>query len=103
VRGRQKAFDSPHSANARVPLQTVIPQVQNPRDSRAEVEVEIEYLRRRLRLVVRDNGIGIDPQTLHSGKNLHWGLTGMRERAASIGAKTWVWRKNGRGTEVEIS
>src|SRR5215469_965028 len=38
------------------------------------VEVEIEYLRRKLRLIVRDNGKGIDPQALHSDQNSHWGL-----------------------------
>jgi len=68
-----------------------------------KVEVEIEYLRRTLRVAVRDNGIGIDPQVLQSGQNLHWGLTGMRERAAGIGAKIRLWSKKGRGTEVEIS
>ena len=30
----------------------------------SSVEAEIEYLRRKLRVVVRDNGIGIDPQAL---------------------------------------
>ena len=67
------------------------------------VEVEIEYLRRKLRLIVRDNGKGIDPQALQSGQNSHWGLTGMRERAASIGAKIRIWSNQGEGTEVEIS
>jgi len=67
------------------------------------VEVEIEYLRRKLRLIVRDNGKGIDPQALQSGQNSHWGLTGMRERAASIGAEIRIWSNQGQGTEVEIS
>ena len=67
------------------------------------VEVEIEYLRRKLRLIVRDNGKGIDPQALQSGQNPHRGLTGMRERAASIGAEIQIWSKQGGGTEVEIS
>jgi len=67
------------------------------------VEVEVEYLQRKLRLVVRDNGKGIDPQALQSGQNSHWGLTGMRERAASIGAEIRVWSNQGEGTEVGIS
>jgi signal transduction histidine kinase len=67
------------------------------------VEAEVEYLRRKLRVVVRDNGSGIDPQLLQSGSTSHFGLTGMRERAASIGAKIRVWSKHGSGTEVEIS
>jgi signal transduction histidine kinase len=68
-----------------------------------KVEVEIEYLPRKLRVVVRDAGRGIDPQVLQLGKRDHWGLTGMSERAASIGAKVRVWSKRGHGTEVEVS
>lgn len=67
------------------------------------VEVEVEYLRRKLRVVVRDNGTGIDPHLLRSRSTSHWGLTGMRERAASIGARIRVWSKPGAGTEVELS
>ena len=67
------------------------------------VEVEIEYLRRKLRLIVRDNGKGIDPQALQSGEHSHWGLMGMRDRAASIGAEIRIWSSQGEGTEVEIS
>jgi signal transduction histidine kinase len=67
------------------------------------VEVEIEYLPRKLRVVVRDDGIGIDPEALRTGRNSHWGLAGMQERAASIGGKVRVWSKRGEGTEVEIS
>jgi signal transduction histidine kinase len=67
------------------------------------VEAEIEYLPRKLRVVVRDDGTGIDPEALRTGRSSHWGLRGMRERAASIGAKVRVWSKRGEGTEVEIS
>jgi len=74
------------------------------RHSRAtKVEAEIEYLPRRLRLLVRDNGCGIDPGLLRAARNLHWGLVGMRERAANIGAKLRIWSRPGTGTEVEIS
>jgi signal transduction histidine kinase len=68
-----------------------------------KIEVEIEYLRRGLRVVVRDDGCGIDPQVVRFGRDGHWGLPGMRERAGSIGARLRVWSKPGRGTEVEIS
>jgi signal transduction histidine kinase len=69
----------------------------------SRVEAEIEYLPRKLRVVVRDDGTGIDPEALRTRRNSHWGLTGMQERAASIGAKVRVWSKRGEGTEVEIS
>jgi signal transduction histidine kinase len=68
-----------------------------------KIEVEIEYSARKLRVVVRDNGAGIDPQVLHSGRKSHWGLTGMRERATSIGAQLRIWSKRKAGTELELS
>jgi len=64
------------------------------------VESEIEYLPGKLRVVVRDNGSGIDQHLL---RNSHWGLSGMRDRARSIGAQLKIWSKRGAGTEVEIS
>ncbi len=67
------------------------------------IEAEIEYLPRRLRLVVRDNGCGMDPQVIRHGRNAHWGLVGMRERAGSIGAKLRIRSKPGFGTEIELS
>ena len=67
------------------------------------IEAEVEYLPRRLRVVVRDNGCGIHPDIVRSGRSSHWGLAGMRERAAGIGAQFRVWSRPGAGTEVEIS
>jgi signal transduction histidine kinase len=67
------------------------------------IEAEVEYLPRRLRVVVRDNGCGIDPQVVRSGRDAHWGLLGMRERAESIGAQLRIWSRPKAGTKVEIS
>ena len=67
------------------------------------IEAEVEYLPRRLRVVVRDNGCGIDPQLVRPGRDAHWGLTGMRERAGSISAQLRIRSRPGAGTEVEIS
>ncbi len=68
-----------------------------------KIEVELEYSPRKLRVTVRDNGTGLDPQLLHSGRKSHFGLTGMRERAASIGARLRIWSKPNAGTELELS
>jgi signal transduction histidine kinase len=74
------------------------------RHSRASfVEVELEYAPKRFRLVVRDDGCGIDPQVLQAGREGHWGLPGMRERAARVGARLRVWSRAGAGTEVVLS
>jgi signal transduction histidine kinase len=74
------------------------------RHSRASnVEVELEYAPNELRVLVRDNGCGIDPEVLHAGRDGHWGLSGMRERAESIGARLKVSTSVASGTEVELS
>jgi signal transduction histidine kinase len=68
----------------------------------ARIEAEVEYLPRQLRLVVRDNGCGIDPEFARSGRDGHWGLLGMRERAVMIGGRLRIWSKPGCGTELEV-
>jgi signal transduction histidine kinase len=69
----------------------------------AKIEVEIQHAPRKLTVIVRDNGTGIEPQLLHSGRKAHWGLTVMRERAANIGARLRIWTKPSVGTEVVLS
>lgn len=68
-----------------------------------EIEVGVAYLRNHLRISVRDDGCGIDPATLQSGRDGHWGLSGMRERSERIGAQLRVLSKVGGGTEVELT
>ncbi|MGO4377182.1 sensor histidine kinase [Pseudoduganella sp. RAF53_2] len=68
------------------------------------VEVLLSYGRNAFRLHVRDNGRGIDEQTLGiGGRRGHWGLTGMRERAACIGGQLDIWSGMGKGTEVVLT
>jgi ligand-binding sensor domain-containing protein len=67
------------------------------------IEVELEYAPKRFRVLVRDNGCGIDPLVIQSGRKGHWGLPGMRERAERIGASVRVWSGATSGTEVELS
>ncbi len=64
--------------------------------------VELEYGAHEFRVVVSDDGCGIDPQVLRSGREGHWGLSGMRERSEKIGAKLKVSSKIGGGTEVDL-
>ncbi len=68
----------------------------------SQVEAEITYGEALLRLRIRDDGKGIDPEHLHAGRDGHWGLAGMRERAEQIGAKLEIWSEIGAGTEVEL-
>jgi signal transduction histidine kinase len=69
----------------------------------AQIEVELEYTPSRMRVLVRDNGRGINPEVLRAGRDGHWGLSGMRERAERIGAKFKIMSGASAGTEVELS
>jgi signal transduction histidine kinase/ligand-binding sensor domain-containing protein len=68
------------------------------------IEAEILYEEDRLRLRVRDNGKGMDPQVIeHGGRSGHWGLPGVRERAQQIGATLDLWSEAGAGTEIQLA
>jgi signal transduction histidine kinase len=67
-----------------------------------KIEAEITYGERVLRLRIRDDGKGIDPKLLDTGRDGHWGLPGMRERAQELGAQLDMWSQLGAGTEVEL-
>ena len=69
-----------------------------------QIEVELRYDERQLRVRVRDDGKGIDPEVLRTeGREGHFGLGGMRERAKLAGGKLTVWSGLETGTEVELS
>ena len=68
----------------------------------SEVVVEIEYSTSHLRILVRDNGCGVDPQVVTAGRDGHWGLSGMRERAERIGGKFKVLSMASAGTEIHL-
>jgi len=67
------------------------------------VDIELEYADSDLRLRVRDNGCGIDPEVLEAGREGHWGLAGMRERATRIGGLLKISSSANAGTEVQLS
>ena len=67
------------------------------------IEVSIVFSRRHLMLAIVDDGIGIAVEILsgamHSGR---WGLQGMRERAASVGARFCIENIEAGGTRISI-
>jgi signal transduction histidine kinase/streptogramin lyase len=68
-----------------------------------QIETEIIYGVRQLRLRIRDDGKGIPCDVLKEGRHGHYGLCGMRERAQQIGGKLDIWSQPGAGTEIELS
>lgn len=74
------------------------------RHARADlIEIDLTCTGSRMVLAVRDDGIGLDPDLQLHGRPGHWGMTGMRERAARIGAGLVIRNRPARGTEVMLS
>jgi signal transduction histidine kinase len=67
------------------------------------IELEIRYGTAALSLLVRDDGIGIEENALvETGRAGHFGLVGMRERAAKISSHVEIFTRPGAGTEVQL-
>jgi signal transduction histidine kinase len=69
----------------------------------ATIEVRIIYAARMLRVSFSDDGVGIDPTVLANGREDHFGLTGMRERAKRINAGFTLRSEPDAGTTVEVT
>ena len=69
--------------------------------SASRLEVELRYADD-LALRVSDSGTGIDPAIADTGKDGHFGLQGMRERAARIGGKLTIESSTNSGTEIKL-
>jgi len=67
----------------------------------SQLRVELRYAND-LALRVADNGTGIDPAIADRGKDGHFGLQGMRERAARIGGKLRLVSSSNSGTEIHL-
>lgn len=68
-----------------------------------QVEVEIRYGDRELNVRVRDDGKGMDRALVRGGREGHFGLHGMRERAKLVGGKLTFWTRIDAGTAVDLS
>src|SRR5262249_36310886 len=68
----------------------------------ARIEMLLTYTPNLLKLGIRDDGCGIDPKTLTTGRDGHFGLSGMRERAERIGAHLRLLSYPGAGTEIDL-
>ncbi|PIC00298.1 sensor histidine kinase [Caulobacter sp. X] len=69
----------------------------------SRIDVIVTFERKRLRINVRDNGVGIEPAVLEvGGRDGHFGLAGMRERARKIRASLTIHSRPGEGADVEL-
>jgi signal transduction histidine kinase/ligand-binding sensor domain-containing protein len=66
------------------------------------IALAISFTRDRVEITVTDNGIGIAPELLSTGRKGHFGLQGMNERAGLIGASLTIEQPAGGGTLVRL-
>lgn len=66
------------------------------------IRVELSYTRKDLRIAVLDDGCGIDKSYVEKGRDGHWGLSGMKERASKLQACVEIHRRPTGGTAVEF-
>jgi len=69
----------------------------------SHIEAEITYGERLFQLRIRDNGAGIPANILEGGRQGHYGLPGIRERARRLGGKLEIWSSARAGTEIELT
>ena len=67
-----------------------------------KIRIEIEYAAKYVRILIRDDGSGISPEILRSGRDGHYGLSVMRKRAATMDSKLKISSKPEIGTTVEL-
>jgi signal transduction histidine kinase len=67
------------------------------------IDVSLWYETTLVKLVVADDGCGFDPQGALACRPGHFGLQGLRERAARVGATLVLDSVPGRGTRVEVT
>jgi signal transduction histidine kinase len=71
--------------------------------SKGTVRVDIHYAARRFCLIVDDEGQGMSSTIMESGVPGHFGLRGMRERAARIASTLTIESMARGGTRVQLS
>ncbi|MGB9792011.1 MAG: sensor histidine kinase [Thermacetogeniaceae bacterium] len=65
----------------------------------SSVSVKLEFLPKHVTAVVKDDGVGFEPQSLE-GENEHYGLLNMKERASLLNGELEIKSAPGKGTEV---
>ena len=67
------------------------------------VWVTVDYAQQALSISICDNGIGVSERRIEERqKEGHWGIAGMRERAAKLGGQLMVTSSPSKGTAIEL-
>jgi two-component system sensor histidine kinase UhpB len=67
-----------------------------------QIDVDLRCDNGKLRLLIRDNGIGFDAESTQA-QTLGLGLIGIKERAALVGGHARIISSSGKGRTIEVS
>ena len=66
------------------------------------MKIDLAYEDKKVRMTIADDGRGFEGAVNSAGPEGHFGLRGMRERAAQIGAQFAVKSLPGEGTQIDV-
>ena len=70
----------------------------------SRIAIGVTFDPKRLCVSVRDDGVGIDQSVLDAGgRDGHFGLAGMQERACKIGGALTIRSRTGQGCEIDLT
>jgi signal transduction histidine kinase len=101
VVGRQRELRPRAWAEAYAICREALSNAARHADARSSV-LKLSY-REDLEIIVSDDGLGISPRMISRGRRGHFGLNGMRERAAGLGAKLSLESQRGVGTTIILT
>jgi signal transduction histidine kinase len=101
VVGRQRELKPRAWAEAYAICREALSNAARHADARSSV-LKLSY-REDLEIIVSDDGLGISPRMISRGRRGHFGLNGMRERAAGLGAKLSLESQRGVGTTIILT
>jgi signal transduction histidine kinase len=67
-----------------------------------KIAIDLTFDRRRIVLSITDDGCGFTEPANSTGPNGHFGLKGMKERAAQIRGQIVIRSSSGKGTVVRV-
>jgi signal transduction histidine kinase/ligand-binding sensor domain-containing protein len=67
------------------------------------LNIQVSYTPKSFRLLIQDDGIGMNASAFLAHYSGHFGLVGMRERAEAIGGRFSVRSDAGQGTSIDLS
>ncbi|HKX28695.1 MAG TPA: two-component regulator propeller domain-containing protein [Blastocatellia bacterium] len=101
IRGEQQTLPDEIAENLlRIGREAIVNAIRHSAASR--IVAEMRFDPHQFELDITDNGVGFDPERTRANGSPHFGLIGMRERAAVIGGELILESQPGAGTKVLV-